>query len=87
MFGKMNGGVQGPPGLGGGVGGFGEVGQAAFNYQEMVKGMKRPKDIENNMEKDSINMRKYVKELSKVCWDIGFSRPPKPPKPAFKILV
>ena len=60
-----------PPGLGGGVGGgFGDVGEAAFNYQEMVKGMKRFNDIENNVETDPINMEKYVKELSKVCWDM-----------------
>ncbi len=60
----------GPPGTSGGVTGFGEVGQAAFSYQEMVKGMKRFKDIENNVETDSINMEKYVKELPKVCWDM-----------------
>ncbi len=60
-----------PPGLGGGVGrGFGDVGQAPVNYQEMVKGMKRFKDIENNVETGSFKMEKYVKELPKVCWDI-----------------
>ena len=60
-----------PPGLGGGAGGgFGDVGQAAFNYQEMVKGMKRFKDIENNVEIDSVNREDYVMELSKVCWDM-----------------
>ncbi len=36
----------------------------------MVKGMKRFEGIENNVETDSINMEKYVKELSKVCWDM-----------------
>ncbi len=36
----------------------------------MVKGMKRLKDIGNNVEMDSIHMEKYVKELSKVCWDM-----------------
>ncbi len=36
------------------------VGQAAVNYQEMVRGMKRFKGIENNVETDSINMEKYV---------------------------
>ncbi len=60
----------GPPGLGGGAGGFGDVGQAAVNYQELVRGMKRLKDIENNVEMDAINMEKYVKELSKVYWDM-----------------
>ncbi len=39
-----------------------------MNYQEMFKGMKRLKDNENNVETDSINIGKYVKELSKVCW-------------------
>ncbi len=67
---SMSGGVPEPPGLGRGTSGFGEVGQAAFNYQEMVKGMKRLKDIENNVETDSINMEKYVKELPKVCCDM-----------------
>ncbi len=53
-----------PPGLGGGAGGgFGDVGQAAIKYQDMVRGMKRLNDIENNVETDSINMDNYVKEL------------------------
>ncbi len=59
-----------PPGLGGGADGFGDVGQAGINCQEMVRGMKRLKDIENNVEMDAINMEKYVKEWSKVCWDM-----------------
>ena len=32
--------------------------------------MRRLKDIENNVETDSINTEKYVKDLSKVCWDM-----------------
>ncbi len=32
--------------------------------------MKRFKDNENNVETDSSNMEKYVKELSEVCWDM-----------------
>ncbi len=32
--------------------------------------MKRLKDIENNVETDSKKVEKYVKELSKVCWDM-----------------
>ena len=59
-----------PPGLGGGAGGFGDVGQAAVNYQEMVWGVKRFSDIETHEEADAINVEKYVKELSKVCWDM-----------------
>ncbi len=33
-------------------------------------GVKRLKDIENNVEADAINVGKYVKELSKACWDM-----------------
>ncbi len=44
-----------PPGLGGGAGGFGDVRQAAVNDQEMARGMKWLKDIENNVEIDAIN--------------------------------
>ncbi len=29
------------------------------------------KDVDNNVETGSINMEKYVKELSKVCWDMS----------------
>ncbi len=59
----------GPPGFGGGAGGFGDVGQAVVNYQGMDRGM-RLKDIENNVEMNAINMAKYVRELSKVRWDM-----------------
>ncbi len=38
-------GVGGPPGLGGGTGGTGGVGQAKCNFQQMVKGMLRLKEI------------------------------------------
>ncbi len=58
-----------PPGLGGGAGGFGDVCQAA-NFQEMDRGMKRLKVIDTHVEADAINVEKYVKELSKVCWDM-----------------
>jgi hypothetical protein len=46
------------------------VGQAAVNCQQMVRGMKMLKDIEDNVETDPIDKEKYVKELSKVCWDM-----------------
>ncbi len=36
----------------------------------MVRGMKRLKDIETHVEVDAINVEKYVRELSKVCWDM-----------------
>ncbi len=37
----------------------------------MVKGMQRLKDIEIIVRRDgSINMEKYMKESSKVCWDM-----------------
>ncbi len=32
--------------------------------------MRRFKDIENKVETESINMEKYVEELSQVCWDM-----------------
>ncbi len=32
--------------------------------------MKMLKDIENNVETDSMIMEKYVKELSKGCWNM-----------------
>ena len=31
----------------------------------------RLKDVENNAEIDAINVEEYVKELSKVCWDVS----------------
>ncbi len=52
----------GPPGVSGGATGFGEVGHAAFNYQEMVEGTKRLKGSENNVETDTISMEKYICE-------------------------
>ncbi len=32
--------------------------------------MRRLKDIEANMQVDAINVERYVKEMSKVCWDM-----------------
>ncbi len=53
----------------GGVG-FGDAGQARRNYDEMVKGMKCPTEIEENVEHDAVNSERYMKELSKVCWEM-----------------
>ena len=57
---------NGPPGFGG----FGDIGQSVLNYQEMVRGMKRLKDIETHVETDAIDVEKYAKELLKVFWDM-----------------
>jgi hypothetical protein len=57
----------GPPGLGGCIG---EVGLARFNYDQMMKGMPRWKEIEENVEHDAVNSEKYIKELSTVCWEM-----------------
>ena len=44
-FEKMAGPVGGPPGLGG----FGDVGEARLNFNRMVKGMTRLKEISENV--------------------------------------
>ncbi len=51
-------------------GGFGDVGQARVNYEEMVKGTRRLNDIESNVETDLLVTDECVKELSKVRWDM-----------------
>ncbi len=58
-----------PPGLGG-VGGFGDVAQARLRYEQMLKGMPRLRDIEENVEHDAVNSEKYIRELSRVCWEM-----------------
>ncbi len=50
--------------------GLGDVGQAAVNYQGMVKGMWKLKDLEAHAEVDAINIERYLRDLSKVCWDM-----------------
>ena len=62
-FEKMAGPVGGPPGLGG----FGDVGEARLNFNRMVKGMTRLKEISENVETDQLIIEKYVKELTNVC--------------------
>ena len=57
-------GVGVPPGLAGA--GFGEVGESRANFNRMVKGMTRLKDISENVAGDQLNVEKYVKELSDV---------------------
>ena len=60
---KMAGPTGGPPGLGG----FGDVGEARLNFNRMVKGMTRLKEISENVETDQLIIEKYVKELMNVC--------------------
>ncbi len=65
----MSDGVQGPPGLGsgdGGVpsGGFGHEGKARACYDAMARVMKRLAELRDNVEIDSINVERYVKELT-----------------------
>ena len=50
--------------------GFGDVGDSALCYDRVVKGMKRLKDIEENVESDTLNLEKYVKEMAKVSHEI-----------------
>ncbi len=63
----MSGGVGVLPGLG--EGGFGDVGEAAVCFQPMAKTMKRLGEIRDNAEADSINVERYVKELSLLTMD------------------
>ncbi len=67
--------VGGPPGLDGGVRGVGEVGHARQNYDYIVKGMTRLKDIEENTEHEAVNPERHIEELSKLSRCFG---PPGP---------
>ena len=58
----MSGGVGVRSGLG--EGGLGDVGEAAVCFQTMAKVMHRLAEIRDNVEADSINIEKYVKELT-----------------------
>ncbi len=58
----MAGGAGAPPGLG--ERGFADVGEAVVCFQIMAKTMKRLGEIRDNVKADSINVEKYVKELS-----------------------
>ncbi len=64
----MSGGVGIPRGLA--EGGFGDVGEANMCSQRMARAMKRLGDIRDNVEGDSINMEKYLKELAVVSMDL-----------------
>ena len=50
--------------------GFGDVGEARMNFNRMVKGMSRLKEISENAETDQLNAEKYVKELTNVCQEM-----------------
>ena len=65
----MAGPTGGPPGLEG----FGEVGEARMNFNRMVKGMARLREIAENVETDQLNIEKYVKELTNVCQEMFMS--------------
>ncbi len=59
-----------PPRVGGDVGGFGHVGEARACYDAMAQVMKRLVEIRDNAEMDSINVEKYVKELTNAMIDV-----------------
>ncbi len=59
-FERMSGGS--PPGLAGGVGGFGDVGEARFCYNKMAAVMARLQEIEQNAERPAVNSEKYINE-------------------------
>ena len=61
--------MSGPPSLVG----FGEVGEARNNFNRMVRGMSRLKEISEHVEKDQLNLEKYVKELTDVCREMFMS--------------
>ncbi len=44
--------------MGGGVGGFGNVGEARFLHNEMAAGMALLQQIEQNAEQDAVNSEK-----------------------------
>ncbi len=54
-------GIGGPPGIG-----FGEVCEAKLNFQRMVRGVSRLKEIFQNVAGDQLNVEKFVKDLSDV---------------------
>ncbi len=62
----MSGDAGVPPGLGG----FGDVGEARKNFNTMVPGMGRLKEISENVEGDQLNLEKYVKELTYLCMEV-----------------
>ena len=55
-----------PPGLGG----FGEVGEAKFNFHKMVKGTSGMKKISESIAVDPLNVEKYAKGLSDACMEM-----------------
>ncbi len=46
---------------------MGDVGEARFNFNRMVKGMARLKDISEHVLGDQLNIERYVKELTDFC--------------------
>ncbi len=60
-------GVGVPAGLAGGVGDSGDVGDERKNFNSMVAGMGRWREISDNVEGDQLNIEKYGTELANVC--------------------
>ena len=46
------------------------MGEARANFNRMVKGMTRLKEISENVAGDQLNVEKYIKELSDVCTEM-----------------
>ncbi len=53
----------------GGDAGFGHVGEARACYDTMAKATRRLREIKDNVEADSINVEKHVKELANTMHD------------------
>ncbi len=51
-------------------GGFGDAREAAVCFQTMARTMRRLGEIRDNVEVDSINVEKYLKELAVVTMDL-----------------
>ncbi len=56
--------------MGGTVGGFGDVSEARFCYNKIAAGMASRQHIEQNVDHDAVNSEKFIKEWSKVCWEM-----------------
>ena len=64
----MAGGVGVPPGLH--QGGFGDVGHTRDSFSRMSAGMERLPQIEESVENDQVNIKRYVKDFTSVCRDM-----------------
>ncbi len=55
---------EGLPGLGSQSAGFGHVGEAGSCYAKMAQVLQRAGEVRDNVGGDSINVKKYVKEIA-----------------------